>query len=122
MQIEIERRKEEIFKEYQKRNSGVQNQKDDPRNKKIRIEYEQSLKANKSPSNKPASSRKTDTYDPYRQNYKHKASKDVKQLDVVGDPLMHEYDYHKNVGKIAAMEVEQDHEIFTKSGTVLKNK
>ena len=35
---------------------------------------------------------------------------------------MEEYEYQKNVGKLKVMEVEQDHEIFTKSGTNLRNK
>ena len=41
---------------------------------------------------------------------------------MVGDPLIHEYEYHKNVGKLNELGAEQDHEIFTKSGTTLKNK
>jgi hypothetical protein len=43
-------------------------------------------------------------------------------MKVVGDPLMHEYEYEKSVGRWKEMQVEEDREIFTKSSTSLKNK
>ena len=80
------------------------------------------MKSKKSPQHHKSGNYKEESYDPYRQTYKHQPSKDSKQLKAVGDPLMHEYDYQKNIGKLKVMEVEQDHEIFTKSGTNLKSK
>ena len=100
--MEIERRKEEIFNEYQKRNSGIHSQKDEAKNKKMRKEYEQSLKSKKSPQHRQGQGKKEE-YDPYRQVYRHQPSKDPKQLGVIGDPLMHQYEYQKNVGKLKVM-------------------
>ena len=37
--MEIEKRKEEIFNEYQKRNSGVKGHKEEGKNKQMRKEY-----------------------------------------------------------------------------------
>ena len=101
--MEIERRKEEIFSEYQKRNSGVRNQKEDHKNKKMRMEYEENIKNKKSPPSRQTGSHKHEEYDPYRQVYKNQPSKDPKHLKAVGDPLMHEYEYQKNVGKLKVM-------------------
>jgi hypothetical protein len=57
------------------------------------MEYEEALKSQKSPSSRQSGSRKEEPYDSYRQNYKHQPSKDPRQLGVVGDPLMQEYEY-----------------------------
>lgn len=87
------------MKVYEKRNM----------NKGIREEYEKKQKQQKTTNTKVYGDEKKK--DVYRQNYRHQAGKDVKQINAHGDPLLQEYVYHD--GERIKAVVGQDREIYT---------
>lgn len=65
---------------------------------------------------------KEEKYDPYKQNYKHQPNKTAQQMNIVGDPVMQEYEHHRNSRRGKELQADSSRDIFTKSGTALMGK